>query len=145
MVIRAGVEQFLHGLKGRFFAATAAVYGKAGIGFIQCQVMRRHQHWQRASHQAEWIAQLSHGKPCGRCDLAVAEGIAQKLMHKGDGAASGVDVAALQIGGKGLPLGAGNLKGAAVFVFVTDAFGQAVVRLGLCLGAALSRFFQLLG
>jgi len=44
-----------------------------------------------------------------------------------------------------LPLGAGDLEGAAVFVLELDALGGAVVGLALGAGAALSGFFQLIG
>ena len=57
----------------------------------------------------------------------------------------GVYVGTVQLGGEVLPLGAGNLEGAAVLVFDLDALGHTVVDLGLALSAALRGFLQLVG
>jgi hypothetical protein len=61
----------------------------------------------------------------------VAEGIAQQFVDEGGGELCGIDVGALQLRGKVLPLGAGDLEGAAVFVLELDALGGAVVGLAL--------------
>ncbi|WP_395139663.1 hypothetical protein [Schlegelella aquatica] len=66
-------------------------------------------------------------------------------MDEGGGELGGIEVGAFHLRGEVLPLGAGDLEGAAVFVLELDALGRAVIGLALGAGAALGGFFQLVG
>jgi len=144
-VIRAGVEQLLHGLEGGLPATTTALHGKARVSLVQPQGVWCHQHGHAASHQADGVAQLPHGLCRSGLQGGVAEGIAQQFVDESGGELGGIDVGALHLRGEVLPLGAGDLEGAAVFVLELDALGRAVIGLALRAGAALSGFFQLVG
>lgn len=74
-----------------------------------------------------------------------SKGIAQQFVDEGGGELRGIDVGAFHLRGEVLPLGAGDLESAAVFVLELDALGGTVVGLALGAGAALSGFFQLIG
>ena len=75
----------------------------------------------------------------------VAQRVAQQFGHEALGERVGVHVGALALRGKVLPLGAGDLEGAAVFVLELGALGDTVVGVCLVLRAALGGFFELVG
>ena len=148
-VVGAGVEQLLHGLEGRLFTAAAASHGKARVGFVQREGVGGHQHGHAGGgwpgHEADGVGE-GPGLHRGRgLHGGVAQRIAQQFGHKALGEHVGVHVGALALRGKVLPLGAGDLEGAAVFVLELDAFGDAVVGVCLVLRAALGGFFELVG
>ena len=91
------------------------------------------------------IAALAQGDAAAGAHAGVGQGIAQQFGDEAGGGVLGVDVGALQQRGKAAPLGAGDLKGAADFVFELQALGQAVVGLGLQAGAAVGGFGQHVG
>ena len=57
----------------------------------------------------------------------------------------GIDIVALELVGKVLPLRTGDLKGAAGVVLELEAFGGVIVGFALELSRAKGRFFQLVG
>jgi hypothetical protein len=59
----------------------------------------------------------------------VAKRIAQQFVDEGGGELRSIDVGAPNLRGEMLPLSAGNLESAAVFVLELDALGGAVVGL----------------
>ena len=144
-VIGAGIEQLLHGLERGFPAAAAALHGELRVGFIQAQSVRGHQHGQAAGHEADRVAQFAYLLPLHGLQGGVAKGVAQQFVDEGGGELGGIEVGAFHLRGEVLPLGTGDLKGAAVFVLELDALGGAVVGLALGAGAALGGFFQLVG
>jgi hypothetical protein len=141
----AGVEQFLHGLERGFSTVAAALHGKLRIGLVQAQGVRGHEYRQAPGHEADRVAQFAHLLCWGGLQGGVTEGVAQQFVDEGGGDLRGIDVGAFHPRGEVLPLGAGDLEGAAVFVLDLDALGCAIVGLKLCAGAALGGFFQLVG
>ncbi|WP_231551072.1 hypothetical protein [Acidithiobacillus ferrivorans] len=57
----------------------------------------------------------------------------------------GIDIAALELAGKVLPLRTGDLKSAAIVVLELEALGGVIVGFALEPGRAKGRFFQLVG
>nr|WP_239681394.1 hypothetical protein [Pseudomonas aeruginosa] len=69
----------------------------------------------------------------------------QQFVNESGGELRGIEVGAFHLRGEVLPLGAGDLEGAAVFVLELDALGDEVIGLKLCAGAAMGGLFQLVG
>ena len=140
----AGIEQFLHGLERGLAAAAAAFDGHAGVGVVQPQCVGRHQNGQITCQEADRVTPSIHFQwPCRT--QVVAKGVAQQLLHKAGGELGSVDVPPFQLLGKVLPLGAGNLEGAAVFILGLEALGQPVVSILLGAGKALRGLLNLIG
>ncbi len=91
------------------------------------------------------ISALAQGDAGAGGHAGVGQGVAKQLGDEAGGGVLGVVIGALQQRGKAAPLGAGNLKGAADFVFELQAPGQAVVGLGLQAGAAVGGLGQHVG
>ena len=158
LVHRAGIKQFLRQLKGGFFAAAAAGDGKARVGLVQPQGVGGHHDGQTSPSITRTgcagpvgdgvvarLAALTQGDTGAGAHAGVGQGVAQQFGDEAGGGVLGVVVGALQQRGKAAPLGAGNLKGAADFVFELQALGQAVVGLGLQAGAAMGGLGQHVG
>ncbi|MCY1262615.1 hypothetical protein D9M68_203050 [compost metagenome] len=141
----AGVEQFLHGLERGFLAVAAALHGKPRVGLVQSQGVRGDQHGEVAGHKVDRVVQFAHRLRLRRLQGGVAEGVTQQFVNEGGGELHGIEVGAFHLRGKVLPLGAGDLEGAAVFVLELDALGGAIVGLKLCAGAAMGGLLQLVG
>lgn len=119
----AGVEQFLHGLERGFLAVAAALHGKPRVSLVQAQRVWCHQDGQGTSHEADRVTQFTHLLCCRGLRGGVAKGIAQQFVDEGGGELRGIDVGAFHLRGEVLPLGAGDLESAAVFVLELDALG----------------------
>ena len=145
-------------LEGGFFAAAAAGDGKARVGLVQPQGVGRHHDGQAGAGVTctrcagpvgdgvvARLAALTQGDTGAGAHAGVGQGVAQQFGDEAGGGVLGVVVGALQQRGKAAPLGAGNLKGAADFVFELQALGQAVVGLGLQAGAAMGGLGQHVG
>ena len=158
LVRGAGVEQFLRQLKGGFFAAAAAGDGKACVGLVQPQGVGCHHDGQAGARVTRTgcagpvgdgvvarLAALPQGDAAAGAHAGVGQGVAQQFGDEAGGGVLGVVIRAFQQRGKAAPLGAGNLKGAADFVFELQALGQAVVGLGLQAGAAMGGLGQHVG
>ena len=141
----AGIEQLLHGLEGGLAAPAAAFDGHAGVGVVQSQRVGRYQNGQIACQEADGVMPSIHFLWLCLWAQVVAKGVAQQLLYKVGGELGSVDVPPFQLLGKVLPLGAGNLEGATVFILGLEALGQPVVSILLGAGKALRGLLKLIG
>ena len=129
----------------RYSPFTIRHHGEARVGLIQPQRVRGDDDGHLAREQRHRVAAICHGDIGYRLDLGVAEGIAQQFAHKVLGDSGRVQIGSLHLDGEVLPLGTGDLKGAAVFILELEPFRDGVIGLGLVLGDAERGFFQLVG
>ena len=144
-VVRAGVEKLLRQLEGGFLACAVAGDGETRVGLVQPQGMRGDDDGQGTGQKRDGIVLIAHAEARDGGDMGVTEGVAQELLHKVPGERAGIDIAALELAGKVLPLRAGDLKGAAIVVLELEALGGVIVGFALEPGRTKGRFFQLVG